>query len=82
MSQQHEDRIRSLAERVRNHEYEVDPEAVADAVVRHVRWEDVPDLAALTESARSARRIWRRPRVPRFRRLASLPARIRPQLSA
>lgn len=70
MSEQPEHKVRRIAELVHNGEYLVDPSAVADALLRHVRWDDVPELSELTELAQSRRRIVRLRGFLRVRRLA------------
>ncbi|HZU59633.1 MAG TPA: hypothetical protein VE983_01640 [Solirubrobacteraceae bacterium] len=81
MTEQRQDRVRALAELIRAEQYAVDPAEVADALLRHVRWEDVPDLSELIAPVSERRRIFRLPRVRWVGRLA-VAVRTRPQLSA
>jgi hypothetical protein len=82
MNEQREAKIRGIAELIRNGQYRVDPAAVSAAVVRHMCWEDVPDLSELTAPVRSRRRVLRLSGALRVRRRAAVTVRVRPQLSA
>jgi hypothetical protein len=81
MREQSQDRVRQLTELIRHQEYQVDPSGVADALLRHVRWEDVPDLAELTASVPRRRRRFQLRGVLRASRPARSTVRARPQLS-
>jgi hypothetical protein len=76
MSVDCQDRIQDLSELVRSREYRVDPVAVADAILRRIVWEDVPEVAVADAEAC-------RPQPPRLRGLVRVqrlvPAPMTPQ---
>jgi hypothetical protein len=77
-----EDKLQRIAEQIRNQEYQIDPVAVADGLLRRVRWDDVPEIEALMPPVRQRQRILRLRNFLRTRRLVSLTVRTRPQLSS
>lgn len=66
-------RVRELTELVRCGEYEVDPAAVAEAMLSRMVWDDVPDLTADAAPAERPRRPPRLRGLIRVRRLVARP---------
>jgi hypothetical protein len=82
MSVESEDRVKRIAELIGSQKYQVDSVAVADSLLRRVRWDDVPDIEPLLPRERRWRRILRLRGCARVRRLATFTVRTRPQLSS
>jgi hypothetical protein len=66
-----QDKVQALGQLVRSHDYDVDPVAVADAILRRFTWDDLPEAELPTAEAGHDRRPPRLRGVVRVRRLAS-----------
>jgi hypothetical protein len=77
-----QDRVQGLGERVRFGDYQVDPEAVADAIVRRIFWEDVPAVEDVPDVLSVSAIADPGPRSPRLRGLVRVRSLVTPsQLS-
>jgi hypothetical protein len=68
-----QDKVQGIAELVHGDGYEVDPVAVADAIVRRIVWEDPPDELPLADRTGRPRQTTRLRGLVRVRRLVSPP---------
>jgi hypothetical protein len=74
-----QDKVQGISELVRGHGYEVDPIAVADAIVRRIVWEDAPpDVVASADQTGVPHQPTRLRGLVRVRRLVS-PAPLAPR---
>jgi len=67
------DRVQGISERVRSSDYEIDPVAVADAIVARMVWQEVPDMASLAADTDPEPHSTRLRALVRVRRLVSPP---------
>ncbi|HEY1522987.1 MAG TPA: hypothetical protein VGF70_08245 [Solirubrobacteraceae bacterium] len=68
-----QEKVQGITELVRGHGYEVDPVAVADAIVRRIVWEDPPPDVMPADHAGPVRQPTRLRGLVRVRRLVSPP---------
>lgn len=65
------DRVQGISELVRSSDYEIDPVAVADAMVRRMVWHEVPDVLSLPADREPEPQPTRLRALVRVRRLAT-----------